>query len=73
MVVKTEGESCTLLELSSLEHLPSHATLEMVTLSPPFILRAWDVQCRGPAWVAEGALQGHEIRALTQQFHGIKC
>lgn len=23
------------------------------------------MQCRGPMWVAEGAQQGHEIRALT--------
>lgn len=33
--------------------------------SPPLILGAWDMQCRGPKWVAEGALQGREIRALT--------
>lgn len=66
MVVKTEGESCTVLELSSLEHLPSRATLELVTLSQPFVLQAWDMQCRGPVWVAEDALQGHRIRALTR-------
>lgn len=66
MVVKMEGESCTVLELSSLEHLPGRATLELVTLPPPSLLRAWDVQHRGPVWAAEGALQGHEIRALTR-------
>lgn len=66
MVVKTEGESCTVLELSSLEHLPSRATLELVTLSQPFVLQAWDMQCRGPVRVAEDALQGHRIRALTR-------
>lgn len=73
MVVKMEGESCTVLELSSLEHLPvpGRTTLEMVTLSPPlvfgwfFVLRGWGVQCRGPAGAAEGVLQGHEMGALA--------
>lgn len=47
---------------SFLEHLPSRPTLELVTLFPPFISPAWDVQCSGPASVAE--------RTHTQHAHG---
>lgn len=71
MVLKTEGESCTVLQLSSLKHLSSHAALELVT--PPFILGGWDMQCRGPMWVAEDALQGHEIRALSHSRFLVLC
>lgn len=41
--------------------------------SPPFILGVWDMQCRGPMWVAEGSPQGHEIRALPHSRFTVLC
>lgn len=41
--------------------------------STPFILGAWNMQCRGPMQVAEGAQQGHETRALTHNRFLLLC
>lgn len=69
MVLKREGESCTVLQLSPLEHLSSYSTLELVTLHLSFQesgICSAEAPCGWLRVLCKGMRLGHSHTADSQ-------